>query len=617
MYILLRMITGCLKWTWRLLNFIRQCILNVFVLILLLAGIGVYLEMQPKHMDSSSKGALLVNLNGIIVDQPVTNNPLQKLGRELLGSSDNHLQENSLFELVDIIRQAKTDNNITGMVLSLKDFAGADQPSLHYIGKTLREFRDSGKPIYAIDDAYNQAQYYLAGFANKIYLSPQGMVFLHGFASDHIYYKELLEKLKVTTHVFRVGTYKSAVEPLIRNNMSPEARDADQRWIDSLWANYLNVIATNRQLTTEQVFPDIKTTLSALRATGGDTAKYALENKLVDKLALRPEIEKDLIKAFGWNEENKAFNHISIYDYQLNEAPQQDQQIGVIFINGQIIDGASMPDTIGSETIATQIRQARLDPKIKALILRVNSPGGSASASEVIRAELAALRSAGKPIVVSMGGVAASGGYWVSTPADFIIASPSTLTGSIGIFNIINTFENSLKSIGVNTDGVATSPLASLSITKALPAEVSQMIQMLTEDGYKKFIHLVADSRKKTPEQIDKIAQGHVWTGTDAKNNGLIDKLGDFDNAIEKAAELAKLTSWQLNWYTDEPGWSDLLLSEIQISAHALLPDMMKTWLPIPFATLAAAVQSPKKLSSNTNYLPHSYALCLACAYID
>ncbi len=616
MRILWRIITGCFKWTWRLLNLVRECILNVFVFILFLAGIGILLEMQPQYTNST-QGALLVNLNGIIVDQPATDNALQKWGRELLGASDHRSQENSLFELVDIIRQAKTDKNITGMVLSLKDFTGADQPSLQYIGKTLREFRDSGKPIYAIGDSYNQEQYYLASFANKIYLSPQGMVFLNGFSSNHIYYKSLLEKLKVTTHIFRVGTYKSAVEPFIRNDMSPEAKAMDQRWINSLWANYLNVIAANRQLATEQIFPDVKVILTNLQAAGGDAAKYALDNKLVDQLALRPEIESDMIKVFGWNDQKKDFNYISIYDYSLNETPAQDQQIAVIFVNGAIIDGSKIPDIVSADTMAAQIRQARLDPKIKALILRVNSPGGSVTASEVIRAELAAVHSAGKPIVVSMGGVAASGGYWIATPAHFIIASPSTLTGSIGIFNVVNTFENSLKSIGVYTDGVATSPLAELSVTKPIPDQVSQIIQMTTEKGYENFIDLVASARKKTPEQINEIAQGQVWTGTDAKNNGLIDQLGDFDNAVEKAAALAQLKTWELNWYTDQASWSDMLFNEIQVSAYALLPNLIQAWLPAPLSVAKAAIKAQSALfTNNTHDVQHSYALCLSCAYL-
>ncbi len=229
-----RIIAGFFKWTWRLLNFVREFILNVFLIVIILAGVGIWYAVQDKPADTT-KGALLVDLSGSVVDKPSVNNKVRQWGRELLGTSSSRLQENALFDLVDTIRSAKDDKNITGMVLQLTDFTGTDQASMQYIGKALREFRDAGKPIYAIDDSYNQSQYYLASYANKIYLSPQGAVDLHGFATNNLYYKSLLDKLKVTTNIFRVGTYKSAVEPLIRDDMSPAAREADSRWIGGLW----------------------------------------------------------------------------------------------------------------------------------------------------------------------------------------------------------------------------------------------------------------------------------------------------------------------------------------------------------------------------------------------
>jgi len=422
-----RIIAGFFKWTWRLLNFVREFILNVFLILIILVGVGIYFSFQDKPVDTT-KGALLVDIKGTVVDKPSVNNKVRQWGRELLGTSSNRLQENSLFDLVDTVRQAKDDKNITGIVLQLSDFTGADQASLQYIGKTLREFRDAGKPIYAIDDSYNQSQYYLASYANNIYLSPQGAVDLHGFATNNLYYKSLLDKLKVTTNIFRVGTYKSAVEPLIRDDMSPAARDADNRWIGALWSNYLNTVSANRQITPEQLFPGAAGVLAGMQKTGGDMAQYALDSKLVDTLASRNEAESAMVKAFGWNKKAKDFNFTSIYDYSPKpEADNNDPQIAVIFANGAINDGEEQPGAVGGDTTAQQIRDARLDPKVKAIILRVNSPGGSVSASEVIRSELAAARAAGKPVVVSMGGMAASGGYWISTPANYIIASPSTL----------------------------------------------------------------------------------------------------------------------------------------------------------------------------------------------
>ncbi|EMJ4647576.1 signal peptide peptidase SppA [Serratia marcescens] len=612
-----QIIAGIFRWTWRLLNFIRELILNLFLVLLILVGVGIYLSFQSSSTSTApARGALLVDLSGVVVDQPSVNNRVRQWSRELLGASSSRLQENSLFDVVDSIRKAKDDKNITGMVLQLNDFAGADQPSLRYIGKALREFRDSGKPIFAIGDSYNQTQYFLASYANKIYLSPQGAVDLHGFATNNLYYKSLLDMLKVTTNIFRVGTYKSAVEPLIRDDMSPAAREADSRWIGGLWQNYLETVAANRQLTPQQLFPGAAGVLSGLQAAGGDTARYALDNKLVDELASRTAIENQLVKAFGWDKQANDFNATSIYDYQPKPDANQGGKIAVVFANGAIMDGPQTPGNVGGDTTAAELRQARLDPAIKAVVFRVNSPGGSVSASEVIRSELAAVRAAGKPVVVSMGGMAASGGYWVSTPADYIIASPSTLTGSIGIFGIINTYEKTLDTLGVHTDGVATSPLADIAVTKALPQEFSQMMQLNIENGYKNFLDLVAKSRKMTPQQVDQIAQGHVWLGSDAKANGLVDQLGDFDDAVKKAAELAKLQQWQLDWFVDTPSLSDMVLSQFGVSIHAMLPAAIQAMLPAPLASVANAVKEQPGLFNNLNDPQNRYAICLTCGEV-
>ncbi|WMQ73471.1 MAG: Protease 4 [Sodalis sp.] len=606
-----RIISGSFKWGWRLLNFIREFILNVFLVVLIIVAVGIYLQVRHTPL-TSTKGALVMDLTGTVVDKPTMNNKVRQLGRELFGASSNRLQENSLFDTVDMLRQAKGDDNITGLVLSLKDFAGADQASLQYIGKALREFRDSGKPIYAVGDRYSQAQYFLASYANKIYLTPQGAVDLYGIATNNLYYKTLLDKLKVNSHIFRAGTYKSAVEPFLRDNMSDYAREADSRWVDQLWQHYLTAAAANRQITPQQLFPGAQAMLDGLRAVQGNTAQFALNNKWVDEVASRSAIDDALTKAFGWNKRDKTFNGISIYDYQSAPSSQQGGQIAVIFANGAIIDGPETPGSVGGAT-ADQIRYARLDPDIKAIVFRVNSPGGSVTASELIRSELDAARAAGKPVVVSMGGVAASGGYWISTPANYIIASASTLTGSIGIFGMINTVESSLDAIGVHTDGVATSPLADVSMTKTLPSEFSQMMRLNVENGYHNFINLVAQSRHKTPEEVDKIGQGHVWIGSDAAQNGLVDQLGDFDDAVSKAAELAQLKQYQLNWYLNEPGLLDSLFTQTSASVYAVLPSVIQSWLPAQVTQVVDRLKMDVGLGLNWNDPQNRYAFCLSC----
>ncbi|OHM21406.1 signal peptide peptidase SppA [Salmonella enterica] len=612
-----RFIAGFFKWTWRVLNFVREMVLNLFFIFLVLVGVGIWMQIgNGSNSEQTARGALLLDISGVIVDKPSTNHRLGALGRQLFGASSDRLQENSLFDIVNAIRQAKDDRNITGIVLDLKNFTGADQPSMRYIGKALREFRDSGKPVFAVGENYSQGQYYLASFANKIWLSPQGQVDLHGFATNGLYYKKLLDKLKVSTHVFRVGTYKSAVEPFIRDDMSPAAREADSRWIGELWQNYLHTVSANRQISPQQLFPGAQAIIDGLTSVGGDTAKYALDHKLVDALASSADVEKALTKQFGWSKTENNYRAISYYDYSLKTPADTGGTIAVIFANGAIMDGEETPGNVGGDTTASQIRDARLDPKVKAIVLRVNSPGGSVNASEVIRAELAAARAAGKPVVVSMGGMAASGGYWISTPANYIVASPSTLTGSIGIFGVINTVENSLSSIGVHSDGVSTSPLADISMTKALSPEVQQMMQLSIEYGYKRFITLVADARKRTPEHIDKIAQGHVWTGEDAKANGLVDSLGDFDDAVAKAAELAKLKQWHLDYYQDEPTVLDMVMDSMTGSVRAMLPEAIQAMLPAPLVSAANTVKAEGDKLAAFNDPQNRYAFCLTCANV-
>ncbi|EBG6452671.1 signal peptide peptidase SppA [Salmonella enterica subsp. diarizonae serovar 50:z52:z35] len=612
-----RFIAGFFKWTWRLLNFVREMVLNLFFIFLVLVGVGIWMQIgNGSNSEQTAHGALLLDISGVIVDKPSTNHRLGALGRQLFGASSDRLQENSLFDIVNAIRQAKDDRNITGIVLDLKNFTGTDQPSMRYIGKALREFRDSGKPVFAVGENYSQGQYYLASFANKIWLSPQGQVDLHGFATNGLYYKTLLDKLKVSTHVFRVGTYKSAVEPFIRDDMSPAAREADSRWIGELWQNYLHTVSANRQISPQQLFPGAQAIIDGLTSVGGDTAKYALDHKLVDALASSADVEKALTKQFGWSKTENNYRAISYYDYSLKKPADNGGTIAVIFANGAIMDGEETPGNVGGDTTASQIRDARLDPKVKAIVLRVNSPGGSVNASEVIRAELAAAKAAGKPVVVSMGGMAASGGYWISTPANYIVASPSTLTGSIGIFGVINTVENSLSSIGVHSDGVSTSPLAEISMTKALSPEVQQMMQLSIEYGYKRFITLVAEARKRTPEQIDQIAQGHVWTGEDAKANGLVDSLGDFDDAVAKAAELAKLKQWHLDYYQDEPTVLDMVMDSMTGSVRAMLPEAIQAILPAPLVSAANTVKAEGDKLAAFNDPQNRYAFCLTCANV-
>ncbi|HGH5990151.1 TPA: signal peptide peptidase SppA [Morganella morganii] len=620
MHTLWTIIAGIFKWSWRILNFVRQLVANVLFIIILLLAAGAYALLSEQDAQISREpGALYVNLSGVVVDQLTRNSPLESLSLQLLGASSGQLQENSLFDVVETIRTAATDPDITGMILKLDDFVGADQPSLQYIGKTITEFRKQGKRVYAVSGNYNQAQYYLASYADKIYMPPQGSVGIYGFATNTLYYNELLEMLKVKTHIFRVGTYKSAVEPMLRNDMSPEARESTQRFISVLWDNYLTSLAENRKTAKSTIFPGAQQMLALMKTAKGDNAAYAVTQKLVDEIMPANVFESEMAKTFGWDKKNNTINAIPFAEYakNLNIGVPQGKTTGniaVVVVQGAIVDGPDAPGMAGSDTIAAQLREARLDPEVKALVLRVNSPGGSVTASEQIRAEVAALKQSGKSVVVSMGGVAASGGYWVSTPANYIIASPSTITGSIGIFGVVTTFEDSLSEIGVHTDGVSTSPLADATVTKALTPEFSELMQLYIESGYSNFINLVAKSRHKTPEEVDKIAQGRVWVGSDAKANGLVDKLGDFDDAVAKAAELASVEHPVLNWMQPEMTFIDRLLAETAGNVKVTLPSSLQGLIPAPVGAQLTQQASFMKMLTDPQY---RYAFCLNCTNIQ
>ncbi|MBK4775422.1 signal peptide peptidase SppA [Candidatus Pantoea edessiphila] len=612
---LLRTTADIFRYIWYMLNFIRAFILN-FALLVVFIFVGKFISHMNRHnvinVIPVTKGALKLDLRGVIVDKLSGNSYISKIENQILSKINKKydIHQNLLFDLVRAIRQAKDDDNITGIVLDLQSFLGADQVSLQYLGKTLTEFRSAGKPVYATGNNYNQSQYYLASFANKIYLSPLGAVDLRGFATNTLYYHSLLKRLKITPHVFRVGTYKSAVEPFLSDKMSDKVRQADNQWINTIWKNYLSEVAYNRNVDVKQVFPSAQKIISKLKKFNGDTAKYALDRNLVDYIASQESIEKVLEKKFGYNSRTNQYYNTSIYSYR-TKVNNQKPNIAVIMINGPIVNNVSNPNSFISNNIIDHIKNVRLNPNIKSVILYVNSPGGSVLASEVIRQELLALHRV-KPIVVSMGNIAASGGYWISTPADYIIANPNTLTGSIGIFGLINTVEKSLDIIGIHADGVSTSPFAKTFITQPLPKEVHELMQLSIQKGYDRFVNLVAHSRKKTFKQIDALAQGRIWVGTDAKQNGLVDALGDFDDAVKKAQELGNVTNPKLIWYQDNSTIIDLMSNNASISN--ILFNLLKDRFNTPIINNIAKQYN---FLDNLDDPQNQYAFCLNCNIVN
>lgn len=601
-------VLSVIKLIWKTINVFRQIFLNIiFFIAIILIFSGIELIKDLKKQDVVPQyGTLVLDLEGVIVDSTRYDDEIYALQNKIYGKKVNTSRENSLFELTQKIAQATTDPNIDGMVLKLDNFVGADMSSLQYVGKYLSKFKEANKPIYAIGSNFNQSQYYLASYANKIYLTPLGAVSVYGLSANNLYYKTLLDNLKINTHVFRVGTYKSAIEPFIRDDMSYAAKSNTTRWLSTMWENYLNDISAQRKKAPSQLVPNPDDMLSELKAAKGSMSQYALSTGLVDVVAPNYQYELDIVQ-------NR--HQLSIYDYKLTEKDEQTEDkpsIAVVFVNGTITDSENNTDIAGSQDIVEQLRNIRNNlnsQNVQAVILRVNSPGGSVDASEAIRSELEALRSYQIPVVVSMGGMAASGGYWISTASDYIIASPNTITGSIGIFGIIPTFEKSLSHIGVYNDGVATSPLANNSVTRNLPDEMSQLIQINIDNGYNTFISLVAKARNMSTEQVDKIAQGQVWLGSEASNIGLVDKLGDFDDAIETAATLANLTDYKIDWLKPDVSWFNSFYSE-------MLTMLPKSTAEIFFDQLPQAKQLKQQVSLWNKFhdSQNRYIYCLNCA---
>lgn len=605
------------KGIWKFISFLRTALLNLLFIAIL---VGVYFAFTSQQDDSSSdkqdtdkKSALVLNLSGPIVEQRTSVSSFDSISGSLL--DQDVPKENVLFDLVKTIRYAATDDSILGLVLNLKEMPETSLTKLRYVAKAIEEFKQSGKPVYAYGDFYNQSQYYLASYANKIMLSPDGAVLLKGYSAYTLYYKDLLEKLDITTHVFRVGTYKSAVEPFIRNDMSPAAKESATAWLTQIWGAYVDDVAHNRKIKSSTLNPNMDSFLAQLKSVKGDFAALSLKLGLVDQLTTRQQANEYLRQAFG-GDKKSGYNGISYYQYLSKvktPVTASHDKIAVIVASGAILDGDQPQGRVGGDSTATLLRQARLDDNVKAVILRVDSPGGSAYASEVIRNEVEALKQSGKPVVVSMSSLAASGGYWISMSADKIIAQPTTLTGSIGIFGVITTFEKGLNKIGVHADGIGTSPFSGVGLTNGLSEGAAQAMQMGIEHGYHRFISLVGENRGMTTGVVDKIAQGRVWTGQDAMKRGLVDKMGDFDDAIQAAAKLAKITDYQLYWVEKPLSPAQQIMRDILQSSDISINSKIEAMIPASLQPAAKQISASTELLNNLNDPQGYYTFCLTC----
>jgi protease-4 len=551
-----------LSFFWNSVSILRRFVGNLLFLLLIIFFIA--LVFFDSGEDVPDGAALILSPEGNIVEQKAES----ILASDIFGAATR--EETLLKDVIDVIDFAKDDERIEVMVLDLRKMGKAGISKLQSIGTALERFRGSGKQIFAFGDYFNQQQYYLAAHADKLYLSPMGVIMLHGFGVYRKYYKTALDKLQIQFHVFKVGAYKSALEPFLRDSMSDYAKEANLAWLTVLWDAYKADVASRRGFSPQDLDDFINNVPDHLAEAEGDAALMALNLGLVDELKTRDEVRQELIELLGQDNDGLTFKQIAFDDYLsrihpalMKSHPAKDK-IGIIVASGIIMDGEQPAGRIGGDTMADLLVRARQDENVKAVVVRVDSGGGSASASEVISREIELTRRAGKPVFVSMGSIAASGGYWIAAPADQIWATPTTITGSIGIFGAFPTFERSLKSLGITSDGVGTTKLSdAFDPSRPLNDRVAQSMNQMIERGYRRFVQRVAEGRNMQPEAVEKIAQGRVWAGITAKDLGLVDEIGSLQDAVDAVAESVDLTDYEISYISQPLTTRELLIKRL------------------------------------------------------
>lgn len=568
------MIGKLLRGIWRGLDGLRRVLQLVFMLALVALVIGAMRKSLPALPHD---GALVVHPSGRIVEE-LAGNPVQRAFDEASGQAD---PETLLWDLTEGIHAAASDSRVKLLLLELDDLQSASEPVLEEVARELKAFRAAGKRIIAHGNSFTQAQYYLAAQADDIWLDPQGMVLLDGYGRYGTYLKGAIDKLNIDVHVFRVGRYKSAVEPYTRSDMSADDREEARAYLGGLWQGYLSAVGAARGIEPAVLKQYADQFVPAVEAAQGDTAQLALKSKLVTELVDDAAAERKLVDLVGEENEGDGFKAIAFHDYltvqkaerTLHKSPKGNDRIDVIIASGEILDGEQDPGAVGGVTAARMLREARRDDDVKAVVLRIDSPGGSVFASEQILREVSELQQAGKPVVASMGGVAASGGYYIAAKADKIIASATTITGSIGIFAVFPTADRALGKLGITVDGVGTTPLSgAMRLDRPLDPVVGRFVQTSIEHGYRQFLGHVAAGRDKSVEQIHAVAQGRVWIGNDALANGLVDSLGGYDDAVKAAAQLAMLKDgdYRVQRVAPEMDWTQRLAMRLKMSVARL-----------------------------------------------
>lgn len=605
------MITGLFRFVgrifvylWHAVNGLRLLVFNLVFLLIVVAAVMMLMRPDPPLPASA---ALVIAPSGVLVEQREIEDPLSLLRAG--GSPD---PQTSLSDLTEAIEAARLDDRIKLLVIDVDNLDGAGLSKLAELRAAVTNFKASGKPVLARGERFTQGQYYLASVADEVHLSPDGFVLVLGLSRYVSYFKGALDKLGIKMHVFRVGEFKSFSEPFTRTDMSDEDRANSRDLLDGLWNVFRNDISASRRITLDALDNYVIDYAAALKASGGDAAIAAQRTGLVDRLSTRDEWSAMLTERVGKDDEGD-FNHVSVddyLDYTRGMAPPVADKIAVLVAQGAIVDGSSGTGSVGGDSFAELIREAREDDSIKALVVRIDSPGGSAFASELIRRELEITRKAGKPVVASMSSTAASGGYWIAAGADEIWAHPTTLTGSIGIFAMMPEVAEPLNRLGITVDGVSTGPLAgAFDPRRPLDDSAARAMQIGIEHGYRRFLKTVGDARKMSPEEVDQIARGRVWTGETAQKLGLVDGLGGLDAAIKATATRAGLSNYEVVW-------SETGLSTAQRLVRRL-SDMTGIELPAPATRPSPIDQAIARLRAEVDALAgwndprHLYVHCL------
>lgn len=555
------------------LDGLRKALHLVFLLFFALILVALF-SRDIRVIPESS--ALRLAPSGTIVEQ-LEGNAVDRAFEEMFGEAE---PQTLLRDLIESLDRATDDPRITSVVLRLDQMSGVGLSHLQSIGAAIDRFKSSGKPVIAVGDFFGQGQYYLAAHADEVFMHRMGAVYIDGFGSYRIFMKDALDKLRVDMHVFRAGDYKSYGDPYDRMDMSDEEKEETSEWLGDLWQAYQDDVTAARDLDADALRLYVEGFVPGLEEENGNLAALAINAGLVDELLSYDEMVDRIAEVAGRNGDDRGYQHIEYEDYidtlRAEEAFSSDgpDKIGVIVAEGDILNGSQAPGRIGSDSLASLIREAAEDDGIKAVVLRVNSPGGSTFASDVIYQELRALREVGKPLVVSMANVAASGGYWIALPANEIWASPTTVTGSIGVVALFPSVEGTLDYLGLNVDGVGTTPLSGeFDPSRGLGPQAEAIISLSVAHSYQDFLAKVSTNRGMTIEQADEVAQGRVWSGTDAYNLGLVDELGGLEDALDAAARLAGLEEYWIHYIERELSFEEALALRFYGVAGAVLPE--------------------------------------------